>query len=176
MTFGQKIIFIFAIGLFSCSNPKTQIKLMPGHGVIVDKDTLSLDEYSPKDLTTFIRMKDTFDLDGVHWDGYDSLGNEVNGTYFKKDIPFDGMMFTFIGLNEDSLLLKSIYIDLKHSSRQIFLTEKVISDTSVSVIKKYPNSLRKDISVENSSEHGITFILDTSTTPIKIEKISIHSK
>lgn len=176
MTLGRKIIFTFTIGLFGCTNQTIQIKLIPGVGIIIHDDTLALGKSSPNDLTRLTHIKDTFNFGYVQWDGFDSLGNSTYGSYVKKNIPFDGLTFEFNGPKEDSLSLKAIYVDLKNPNHQIFLAEKNISDTSISVINKFPNSLRKDISTENSSEHGITFVLDTARTPNKIEKISIHGK
>lgn len=176
MKLGIKITFVFAIGLLSCSYQTMQINLVPGLGVIINEDTIFLDKSSPIDLIKFTHLKDTFDFHYVQWDGFDSDGNSIYGSYVKKNIPFNCMTFEFNGPKEDSLSLKAIYIDLMNLSSQILLSEKIITDTSISIINEFPNSLRTDILSENSSEHGVTFLLDSSTTQIKIEKISIHKK
>lgn len=83
------------------------MELLPGLGMVINKDTIFLDRFTPCDLTTLMEIKDTFELHIVQWDGYDTLGNEVYGTYYKKIIPFDNLYFEFTGLKEKQSCIKS---------------------------------------------------------------------
>ncbi|MES2516045.1 MAG: hypothetical protein V4580_17960 [Bacteroidota bacterium] len=175
MPLNKNIIIILLFGLFSFSGHKNRIEIIPGFGIVINRDTIIINKHSSKDILKVIKIKDTFKPVYVHWDGYDKTGM-VYGDYIKKTILFKEIEFEFEGTTEDSLFLKIIFIQTIPSKNSLLLSKNIFTDTSTSVINRFPNSVRSNLSDENASKFGITFQLETANERNRLKKISIHEK
>jgi hypothetical protein len=162
--------------MISCSKKIDEIKLFPGQGITIGGDSILL-ETSPKSFTEHFNIKkDSINNEGVHWDGYDTEGNEVSGYYEIERVHFKGIEFEFTGLAIDSLSLTNILINTAVSVSRVDLDNIDIRQNTLEILKKFPNTDRTEISPENMSEYGILFQIDTINKKSTISRVSIHSK
>lgn len=172
------ILFFILLGLISCSDKTNQVEIIPGKGIVYNNDSIIIYKYSPIDLCKIFNIKDTFEIEHVDCEQYDANGNAMDVHVPYKIITVKELQFNFSGQTEDSLVLKRIFIHTTHPFYSLFLSKTILTDTSFSVIKQYPNSIDNEMTIGGDvgeiTSNGITFLIDSVKE--KILTINIHEK
>jgi len=168
------VLFIFIAA--SCFSQNDHIILLPDVGINIGKDTFFLNSANPKSVADRLNIKDTADILGVQWSGFDTDGNPVYGEYQQKNIKFKGVEFEFRGPKADSLSLICIYISPKTTPYEVFLTKMNLRQKTLEILEKFPNSSDSDIFGKTFSELGVLFQTDTTNKGPIISLVSINSK
>jgi hypothetical protein len=168
------VLFIFIAA--SCFSQNDHIILLPDVGINIGKDTFFLNSANPKSVADRLNIKDTADILGLQWSGFDTDGNPVYGEYQQKNIKFKGVEFEFRGPKADSLSLICIYINPETAPFDIILSQMNLRQKTTDILKIYPNSSSLDISGNTFSEYGVLFKTDTINNKPIISLVSINSK
>ena len=172
------IILFIILGQLSCSDKTNQVEIIPGKGIVYNNDSIIIYKSSPIDLCKIINIKDTFEIDYVDCEQYDANGNAMEVHVPYKIITLKELQFNFSGQTEDSLVLKRIFIKTTHPFYSFVLSKTILTDTSFSIIKQYPNSLDYEMprggDVGEITSNGITFLIDSVKKTILT--INIHEK
>jgi len=170
------IILFILIGVFTSTSATSQVEILPGKGILFNKDSILIFKCSPKVLCEIFNIKDTNEINQISISEYDSKGNSIDD-FFIKSILFDEFEFQFSGYSVDKLILKNIYINLSNPKYKLLLSNNEIDSTSIKITKKFRKSIRKEMNTHStetfadSSYSGITFLLDKSNK--KILKICV---
>ena len=155
----------------------SQVEIIPGKGLVFNNDSIIVHKCSPKDLCKILNIKDTVEINHISISEYDSKGNFVPD-FSIKSIFFAEFEFQFSGYKDDEIRLRNIYINMSKPYHTFIISNTKLADTSIDIVKKYRKSIRKEMdsgettSLTESSNNGITFLLDTSHR--KIIKICVH--
>jgi hypothetical protein len=172
------ILIFILLGLISCSDKTNQVEIIPGKGIVYNNDSIIIYKCSPIDLCKIFNIKDTFEIDYVDCEQYDANGNAMDVHVPYKIITIKELQFNFSGQTEDSLVLKRIFIKTTHPFYSLLLSKTILTDTSFSIIKQYPNSLDYEMTtggdVGEITLNGITFAIDSVKK--RILTINIHQK
>ncbi len=172
------ILFLVALGLFSCTVEESKIEIVPGKGIMFAKDSILLYKSTPADLCKIVNIKDTFEIEHADCEEFDADGNSNDIRIFYKIVKFKFLEFNFSGEKDDNLILKRIFVTPPHKSNELYITKRFLTDTSCSIIKKYPNSIDNEMlksgDLGEISTDGITFCVDSVNK--RILTINIHNK
>jgi hypothetical protein len=172
------IILFILLGILSCSDKTNQVEIIPGKGIIYNNDSIIIYKCSPTDLCKIINIKDTFEIDHVDCEQYDANGNAMELHVPYKIITLNELQFNFSGETDDKLVLKRIFINTTLKFKSLFISKTLLTDTSFSIIRQYPNSVDNEMikggDLGEISSNGITFAVDSVKK--KILTINIHEK
>jgi len=172
------ITFFIFLSILSCSDNTQRVEIIPGNGIILNSDSIIIYKCSPEDLCKLTNLKDTFKLEHVDCEAFDKNSNAIDIRVPFKIITLDNLQFNFSGQADDKLVLKRIFIKTVPNSSSLFISKKLLTDTSFSLVGLYPNSVDNEMTtggdLAETSHNGITFFIDS--TQKKILTINIHEK
>ncbi len=172
------ILIFILLARISCSDKTKQVEIIPGKGILYNNNSIIIYKCSPIDLCKIFNIKDTFEIEHVDCEQYDANGNAMDVHVPYKIITVKELQFNFSGQTEDSLVLKRIFINTTHSFYSLLLSKTNLTDTSFSIIKRYPNSIDNEMTtggdISEITSSGITFLIDSVKK--KILTINIHEK
>lgn len=150
------------MGLFHSYFLNSQVEIVPAKGIVFNNDSIILNKCSTVNLCKILKIRDTVETNQISISEYDSLGNLISD-FFTKSVNFNGFEFQFSGYKANDILLRNIYIDFSKPLYKFRLENQEISSNSISVIKKYKKSIKKEMNPQetttfsNTSYSGITF-------------------
>ena len=181
------IILLYSLTIFTAFGQQTgsenqvkQIRVIPGLGLVIEKDTVKLFKTTETEIYHLFRITDTL-TDIIHGTacGYDANGNNTSWDTYSKEINYDGIVFNYSGsTNKDNFILHEIEIkDITHFIVKI--NDSIILGKNIPDILKYFPKRSKydeyDIYWKNLDSYGIRLGLDNNGVEKKLSYISIST-
>lgn len=161
------------------------IKVLPNQGIEIKGTLFQLDKTTYKQTLLFFNIKDTLFEYSTTAMVYDLEGNSLPcEETAQKRIDYQNVSFYFTGHRSDSLKLDIIEVRL-NDAVTVSLDGKQIENSLLKIPAKYPNSIRfpfdsenihETIFMENTSDYGITFSIDSIQNSIKLNRLFIQKK
>ncbi len=182
------ILTLITITCLSVLGQKTHnIQILPGQGIVYDKDSILLYKTTYKEVYKILKIRDRSKPNEFaisNWDGYDpETGESTSGSEYIKEIKYKSIMFEFAD-EKDNENVKLRWITLKEDK-----SLKIITDSGFEIgminpqIKDiYPRTennyfISEDNLTYNLYSYGISFELEKlANNDLKLIEISTHYK
>jgi hypothetical protein len=187
----MKYIITIALIIITCLSVLAQkthnILILPGQGIVFDKDSLLLYKTTYKEVCKILKIRDKTKRNEVtisHWDGFDpETGESASGSEYIKEINYKSINFEFADEKDnDSVKLRWIRINGDKSL-------KITTDSGIEmgminpqIDSIYPETgesyhISKDKLTYNLYPYGISFHLEKlENNDLKVIEISTHFK
>lgn len=181
------IILINFICLSAIAQKADSVNVLPGKGIIFNKDTILLNKTTIKETCKILNIKHVPNPKVYpirNWDGIDAgTGKSVSGSDYCIQISFKSMIFTFSDESDkDNLKLESIEIKANKSLYITTNTGLEMGMINPKIKEIYPKVEKIDYISDDEltyslNSYGVLFILEkSSNNNLKLIEISIHKK
>ena len=179
------IVLLYSLIIFTAceqyserENLMKQILVIPGLGLVIEKDTVKLSKTTESEIYHLFKIKDTLTKSeqGTAC-GYDADGNNASWDTYSKEINYDGIKFNYSSyMNKDGFTLEEI--EIKDTTHYIVkINDFIILGKNIPDILKYfpkrDSSDEYDIYWKNLDSYGIRLGLDDNGLQKKLSYISI---
>ncbi len=174
------IILLISISIWSCGDTD-QIILLPGKGIVLNEDSILLDQTDIETLKRITNTDVTPKLSVRISDGFDlQTGEELSESAFVRNLTYKSIDFEYAGLDSTALTLDWISLDDAKDMKVILTNEIFIGSKNPNIIG-YLGSLQSHDFVSadsleyNINSQGISFQLVRDSLNNRIlNSVSIH--
>lgn len=163
------------------------VKILPGHGIVFNDDSIKLFKTTVNDLCRILKIKDKQgpnELTIRNWDGFDpKTREEISGTDYYKEIKYKSIIFQFLD-STDSKNLTLNWIQIKEDKSIKAYTDNGLELGAINpkINQIYPKTgqwdyFSRDSLTYNFYTYGISLsLVRLQNNNLRLIEISTHYK
>lgn len=174
------LALVFSL-LFSSCKENNKTNILPGKGILINTQVVTLNTTSPKELGTMLGITDSLPANFVEAECFDEKGESFNCGYYAKTLHYKNIAFEFQGQEADNIQLSWIRVTVDNDMNLAINDSIKVASEFEKISQYFPTRTKYDNLAEddlsyNLYSYGISFQYERVGDKRVLKEVSVHGK